>query len=585
MFKDFLKFVEYYGKDKKLKIIFFILISIVAGLLEFVGIGLIYPFLIMIMKPQSAIKIYCIENLFINLLIIGFLIVSIFILKNVLMIICTYLQNKFVIEWKNDVNNMIMNYYLNAPYKKLFENTSSEKIYNVTVLSSQTLETFVLRALVFITNSIIIFLILSLMFLKFSLIALFSIILVALCMIFLNKFFKSKTEILAPKMLEYSLKNNNQVIENIKNLKEIRIFSAEQFFSNKYKQIQKENNYIIFKNAFFANIPPYLVEIILVVALIIIACLITYQNITDSSKIIASYGLIIAVIFRIAPSLNRIQVALNHMNASKNMIKKMNEEYRKYRFDDVLLVNESAEKLEFKKKLELKDVNFSYCQDKPILRGVTLEIEKGEFIGITGLSGAGKTTLADIIMGLLPKDSGSIILDGTEINDKNINKYRKIIGYVPQEMNILEGRYKNNVAWGVKDADIDEYSVIESLKQAQLYDFVEVQGGINSVIKGLSQGQKQRLMIARALYNKPEIIILDEATSSLDVETEKEITQMLTNLKNNQTIITIAHRLTTLKSCDKIIYVKDGEIDGFDTFENLEKQNEDFKNLINISKI
>lgn len=127
------------------------------------------------------------------------------------------------------------------------------------------------------------------------------------------------------------------------------------------------------------------------------------------------------------------------------------------------------------------------------------------------------------------------------------------------------------MAWGQDENNINEEFVIESLKQAQLIDVVEKSGGINSMIRGLSQGQKQRLMIARGLYRNSDVLIFDEATSSLDVETEHEITQMLTSLKGNKTIIVIAHRLCTLKECDKLIYINDGAIVDIGTFEELEK--------------
>lgn len=585
MLKQFLNFIKYYGKDRKIKIFFFIFISLIAGCLEFVGIGLVYPFLIMIINPENSINLLNhFGSGFKQIILIGFLIVLMFVLKNMLMVMCTYLQNKFVINWKNDINKMLMEFYLYAPYKKLYEDINSEKIYNLTVLSSQTLETFVLRTLVFITNSIIIVLILTLLLIKFSLIALFTTTLVILCMFCLNRFFKNKTEILAPKMLEFSLKNNNQVIENIKNLKEIRIFSAEKFFLNKFLKVQRENNNVIFKNAFFASIPPYMVEMVLVVALIVIAGFVTYQNIDDSSKIIASYGLIIAVIFRIAPSLNRIQVALNHMNSSKEMIKKINEEYCKYEFNKFYEYKLSDEKFIYERDLKIANVSFGYKKDLPVLKNISFEIKKGEMVGITGLSGAGKTTLADIIMGLLPVDSGSFLVDDKEITSDNIYDYRQLVSYVPQDMNILDDSYKNNIAWGIDEKQINIEKVKDCLRKASLFDYVELNGGLDNFISGLSQGQKQRLMIARALYKNPEIIILDEATSALDFETEKEIMQMLTDIKGEKTIIIIAHRLTTLKECDKIIYIKNGEIDDFGRFSEVESRNEDFKNLIKISK-
>lgn len=594
MLKNLVKFIKYYGKNRRLKIFGFFVISLIAGILEFAGIGLIYPFLMLVTSPQTVIEyksyatiinFFHINHILTITALMGILIVLMFLSKNLLMILCIYLQNKFVINWKNDLNKMLMKFYLNAPYMQMFKTTNSEKIYNLTALTAQTLETFVMRSFVFFTNSIITLIILALLFIKFSAIALFTVIFVIASMVVLNKFFKHKTEVLAPQMLSFSLKNNNQVLENIKNLKEIRIFSAEKYFLDKFNKVQRENNNVIFKNTFYASIPPYLVEIILVISLIILAGLITLKNYGDSSKIIASYGLILGIVFRIAPSLNRIQVALNHMNSSKDLVKKMNDEYEQNHFDVVSNVTNNNDSLEFNEKIKFEDVSFGYRENVSVIKDCSFEIKKGEFVGIIGLSGAGKTTMADILMGLLPVNSGKITVDNEEITEKNINAFRNLTGYVPQEVNLLENSFKNNVAWGQDEKNIDDERVIESLKLAQLYDFVQENGGINSVIRGLSQGQKQRLMIARGLYKNPEILIFDEATSSLDVETEHEITKMLTSLKGNKTLIAIAHRLSTLKECDKLIYLKDGVIVDVGTFEDLENRHEDFKNLIKLSQI
>lgn len=594
MLKNLVKFIKYYGKNRRLKIFGFFVISLIAGFLEFVGIGLIYPFLMLVTSPQTVIEyksyatiinFFHINHILTITALMGILIVLMFLSKNLLMILCIYLQNKFVINWKNDLNKMLMKFYLNAPYMQMFKTTNSEKIYNLTALTAQTLETFVMRSFVFFTNSIITLIILALLFIKFPAIALFTVIFVISSMVVLNKFFKHKTEVLAPQMLSFSLKNNNQVLENIKNLKEIRIFSAEKYFLDKFNKVQRENNNVIFKNTFYASIPPYLVEIILVISLIILAGLITLKNYDDSSKIIASYGLILGIVFRIAPSLNRIQVALNHMNSSKDLVKKMNDEYEQNHFDVVSNVTNNNDSLEFNEKIKFEDVSFGYRENVSVIKDCSFEIKKGEFVGIIGLSGAGKTTMADILMGLLPVNSGKITVDNEEITEKNINAFRNLTGYVPQEVNLLENSFKNNVAWGQDEKNIDDERVIESLKLAHLYDFVQENGGINSVIRGLSQGQKQRLMIARGLYKNPEILIFDEATSSLDVETEHEITKMLTSLKGNKTLIAIAHRLSTLKECDKLIYLKDGVIVDVGTFEELENRHEDFKILIKLSQI
>ena len=594
MLKDLMLFINNYGKDKKSFIILFLLASIFVGFLDFIGIGLIYPFFIILINPNSFIcsKYYTILSkyfIFSDIqkvaLFIGIFIVLIMLFKNVIMILYTYFQNKFIINWKTDLNKMLMTYYLTVPYKKILETQTSEKVYNLSVLVSQSLEIFVLRFLTLITHVIITLSILFLLYLKFKMVAIVSICFVLLIMYMLNSFFKNKTKILAPKMLEYSRKNNNQILETLNNLKEIRIGACENYFLNKFEEIQKQNNEIIFKNAFYANIPQYIVSILLILTTVILAIAIIYQNYGDLSKIIASYSLIVAIIRKIAPALNKLQVSLNHINTTKDIVKKANSEYSKNKFDKVFVNNTKANDIEFNNKISLENINFSYDEDRQIIKNISLEIKKGEFVGIIGLSGAGKSTLVDIILGLLPVDSGKIFIDNTEITEKNVFALRRKTGYVPQELNYTNETYKRNIAFGENESNIEDNKVIESLKEAQLYETIEEKGGINSEIKGLSQGQKQRLLIARALYKKPEIIIFDEATSSLDVKVEHEITQMLKNLKGKKTIIAIAHRLSTLKECDRLIYLKEGTLVDVGTFESLSLKYPEFKYLVKLSQI
>ena len=218
-----------------------------------------------------------------------------------------------------------------------------------------------------------------------------------------------------------------------------------------------------------------------------------------------------------------------------------------------------------------------------MLKDINLVINKGEFIGIAGLSGAGKTTLADIISGLLIPQSGEILVDG-----KKVSKPLKI-GYIPQEFTVINGTIKDNVTFGSPKQD--DAAVVEALKKAQLYDFIEhnLKDGINSNpfvdSSGFSHGQKQRLAIARALYQDPDILILDEATSSLDLKTEDEICSVLKDLKGQKTIIAIAHRLSTIKFADKIVYMKNAEIVDIAAFDQLFAKNSDFRELVNLASI
>ena len=593
MLKLFLKIIKYYGQERKLKITMFMLLSVFAGLLEFVGISLIYPILLLVLEPQTItnnsyiqhiVQIFDIQQAIMLSVILGILTVCLFITKDIIMILFTYLQNRFIVKWKNDINNRIMQNYIYAPYENIQAIKNHDKIYDVTTLTSNVFEIFVMRFFILISNSIIVFLILSLIIIQFRFAAIIVSCLIVLGLFLLNKIFKDKTTKLAPEMVKYSILNNSAVIENINSLKEIRIFGAEQHFLDKFKKIQKRNNEIITENSFYSSIPPYVIEIFMILVLVILAIFAAYQNLDNHYVIIADYGLLVTIAIRIAPLLNRIQTAMNNIRFAKNSASLIVDKYESGILDNVIKIQRNTDKINFINEIVFEHVSFNYknCSEK-VLRDVSFKIKRGEFVGILGLSGAGKSTVANIIMGLLNVTSGNFKIDKININEENIYGLRDIVGYVAQEINIINSDYRENVAFG--EENINDKRVIEVLEQAQLLKMVEEKGGIYAKVSELSQGQKQRLMIARALYRNPEIIIFDEATSSLDVVTENEIVEMLTKLKGEKTIIGITHRLPTVKKCDKLLYLKDGIVSDSGTFDELESRYSDFKKLVNLSKI
>ena len=245
--------------------------------------------------------------------------------------------------------------------------------------------------------------------------------------------------------------------------------------------------------------------------------------------------------------------------------------------------------MSFEEKILVKQMSYSYDKKENVLNNVNLSIKKGEFIGIVGLSGAGKSTFVDCLLGLLDY-KGSISVDNEILNYENFQKFRNIIGYVPQKICTVEGDIYANVAWGIERKDIDKEKVDKVLKEAQLYDQLkQTENGLEIELKqdgtGLSGGQMQRIGIARALYRDPEIIILDEATANLDVKIENKLTDILANLKGQKTIIAIAHRLSTLVNCDRIAYIKDGTIVDVGTFKDLASKYSDFKEIVKLSRI
>ncbi len=592
LLENFYKFIKYYGKGKYLNLFNFTILSIIAGFLELAGIALIYPCIMLILTPETFsnyTKYINFDNNIKTGIIIGFAVLLIFILKNIFMIFIQYVQNTFVSNWKKDITSKFMQYYIYAPYKDIIQTSHTDKLYNIETTCNIAVDGFIMRGLTLLTNIIIISMITGLLFIKYPIPAISTLIFIIITMHIQNKYFKKRTAILANNISEKYRDYKSSIMENILNIKELKILSSEQNFYNKYLNSEAEFRHIQALQNFYNAIPPYIIEMLIVFALLILTLILAIQKQNDNSSLIASLAIIIASLFRIAPALNRIQTSIININSTREFVKKLNSEYEQYNLSDFKYYDSPInEKMQFNKKISLKNINFSYNNSKQIIKNISFDINKGDFIGIIGLSGAGKSTLADIITGLLPADSGEIIVDDIKLTHENFSKFRHIIGYVPQQINILDKSFKENVAWGCEK--IDEQGVIKALKAAQIYDLIkEYPNGINENIiigsNGLSQGQKQRLAIARALYRDPEIIILDEATSALDVQVENEITEMLTHISKSKTIIAIAHRLSTLKACNKLIYMKDGQLIDIGTFEELSSRYADFAHLVELSSI
>ena len=349
--------------------------------------------------------------------------------------------------------------------------------------------------------------------------------------------------------------------EGLKGIKDIKIFKKEEIFKSKFKINTTQMNNAEMKQNLVESMPRYWIEWLLVLAFL---TLITSSLIlgTENKKTLTLVILFAMAGYRAMPSLLKIMQSYQSLIFVKPVLNLV--------FNDLKEKNYSFKNLKkiplnFDNKLSIRDIAFSYDK-KIIFKNLNFEIKKGSAVGIVGESGVGKTTLVNILLGLLKPINGKIILDQEEIS-KDLYELPNLFGYVPQDLFLLDSTIKNNVAFTLDQKNIDEKKVLYSLSQAKLKNLIENNGqGINTIVgeQGikLSGGQKQRLGIARALYSDAKILIFDEATSNLDTETENEIIKELAKLKKIITIVIISHRQSTLNFCDELYKI---------TKENIEK--------------
>ena len=562
----------FYLLNKKEKLNFFILIflMVVNSFFEVLGITSIIPIISITINSDMSFFEGMFFYDFLNdfsqsrdFVLLSFLFVAtIFVLKNSFIIFYSYFLSKFHCETAERFSNDIYSYYLNIDYKNYLNLSTSKLIYDTT----EAVEIFritLLNACNFLLE-ITVLLIITLFLIYLNPTSTIAVLMVlGILSVFFYIFFVKQNFYWGSEVKKNSTNRINVLNTSYSSIKDVKIYSGENFFYKKFKTLNNFVNKYQKTHLFFISLPkPFFEALIIIILLTTLYYFIKIEN-AGYDMIILNLAVFAVSLFRIYPSIYRIAVCFQKGNYGKAVLNELNQLFHKKKLNIDLMTNKK--KFNFDKiiSLNLKDLNFRYeNKEKQILKNLNLELKTNQFIGIRGETGAGKSTLVDIITGLLKPESGSFTINEKKFSSLPKNWHNNI-SYVPQNISLIDDTLERNIALGINDKHIDRNKIMEVIKLSKLNKFSQ-SSYIDSVLgeNGLqvSGGEKQRIGIARALYYDRKIFIFDEATNALDENTEVGILENLRENLKDKIVIFISHKSTTLKFCDKIFNFSKGEL-------------------------
>ena len=575
-----------FDKKQKLQSVLLCIGLFVGALLELVGVSFITQLVTLISNPEkihsNEIMQYCYD--FFNMtsdrqffLFVVIALIFVYLIKNLYLLWINYVQYTFVFNNQLRLSGRLIDCYLKKPYTYHLDNNSAEMVRNV-MLDSERF--FQMLLSVFLTLSEIL---VSALLCVFLLIVdpVITISVVAILAVFTGLYlilFKGKAKKYGKTNQIYDGKMHQSINQALGAVKDIKILHREKYFADSFLAYGKKKMTAVRNNNVLGQFPKYLIETVCIGTVLLVLVFKIYKG-EDLNTMIPQLAAFAIAAFKLLPSVSKINNYANlivFLKPSVDLIYrdiKDTEDMVNYEIADesgnIIEINDDGSQNKdtcyVAEKISINNIVYRYPHtDRDVLNGISFEIPLGKSIGFIGESGSGKSTLADVILGILTPTSGTVMYGNMDVH-KHPLKWSKKLAYIPQSIFLCDDTIRNNVAFGIDEDKIDDEKVWKALREAQLEQFVKSQpDGLDSMVgeRGvrISGGQRQRIGIARALYDNPEILVLDEATSALDTGTESAVMEAIDKLSGTMTLIIIAHRLTTIKNCDYVYKVENGNI-------------------------
>ena len=560
-------------RRQKVNLCILLVVIFIGAFVELVGVSAVMPLIDVAMKPEligekwyfvSISRYTGITDANQMIVLLAVVLIVIYILKNSYVTIMCSLQYRFIYNNQQRLSVRMVESYMQQDYLFHVSRNVAEFQRNI-VNDVNGFYTVTLNALQFLAEfSVSVVLVIFLLVQDWvSTLAVAS--LLFLFMGFFTLFVRKVLVRIGEESRQAYFLVTKWLLQAFSGIKEIKVANKERFFITNYDKHYRDRARIQRQQSMLTYLPKPVMETVCICSLMIAMIIKIVVVKSDITSFVTTLSVFAVAAFRMLPSFNKITGYISGMMFNKPSIDAV---YNDLREIEQLMARSTADhedtvKVKLGTAIRLDRVSFRYPKaEKWILKNASLEISKNTSVALIGASGAGKTTAADLILGILEPQEGAVMIDGTDIR-RCMTSWHEDVGYIPQTIYLMDDSIRANIAFGIPEAEIDDDAVGKALQEAQLDRFVHtLPEGAGTVIgdRGvkLSGGQRQRIGIARALYRNPSVLILDEATSALDNETEKEVMEAIDGLHGTRTLIVIAHRLSTIKKCDRIYEVENG---------------------------
>ncbi|MES2523941.1 MAG: ABC transporter ATP-binding protein [Gemmatimonadota bacterium] len=574
--------------------LFVVLVSaIVVALFEALGVASIVPFMAVLMEPESIARyalltrfteLFDAQSIQDQLVVLGAFTAATVIASNAATAAGLYVQQKFVARTRVRLTTSLFDTYLQQPLS-FHAARDSASLLKVIFVDAEAAARLIGSAIQLVARGLVIVALVALLLLQNPTVALYTFGGMGGCYVAIYLLIRRRQEKLGAFVSVAATNRHRASQEGLGGVKDLLILGREQQVQSRFRSASRDVCAAQVSNVLTSSLPRFFLEPVAFGGIVIVALYMVLQDGGNASTAIPTLALYALVGYRLLPALQQVFTAAVDIQYTAPSLHALEADWRTVVTLAERKRSEDREVESARSIVSLRDVSFTYPgAAKPALAHVSLTIEPGESIGLVGRTGSGKTTLADIILGLHEPSSGTISIGATKLDARSVRSWRRHVGYVPQQVYLANATVTENIAFGLPTAEIDHEAVRRAARMAQAEGFVlELSSGFDTVVgeRGvmLSGGQRQRLGIARALYHDPHLLVFDEATSALDGMTEDAVMDALHALSGSRTVILIAHRLRTVEACNRIVLMERGQVVAVGPYEQLLMESTEFRQM------